>query len=352
MAQNIRVGAFLLITLAMLGTLVFLVGRVESKFESKYDVKAEFQNVAGLNEGADVRVGGIRRGTVSHIRLPQRPDEKVMVAMSLNKDTFNVVKQDSIAAIKSEGLLGDKYVEVSFGSAQGAPLKSGALIASEPALDISDLVAKTNQLLDGARQTLQNLEGVTQNANEITAKVNEGKGTVGALINDKTMYRQATAGATSLQEDADALKHNFLLRGFFNRRGYENSADLTKYMISKLPSGSPQKAFQFDSEKTFDKPDSAKLKHQPSLNEAGKYLESEPFAMAVIAASTGMRGDSAKDRELSQARAFVVRDYLVKNFKLHDERIKTIGLGKNGESGDRVEILVYPKVEGPQPDKK
>ena len=344
MSQSIRVGAFLLVTFAILGTFVFLVGSIESRFESKYQLKAEFQNVAGLNEGADVRVGGIRRGTVGRIQLPKRPDEKVTVTMSLAKDTLDVVKQDSVASIKSEGLLGDKYVEVSFGSPEAGPVKGGDLIASEPALDISDLIAKTNQLLDSAHQTLENLQGVTANASAIAAKVNQGKGTVGALINDKSMYRQATAGATALHEDAEALKHNFLLRGYFNQRGYEDSADLTKYAIAKLPTEPPQKVFSFDSKNIFDKPDSAKLKHQQSLNDSGKYLETQPFGLAVIASSTGMRGDSDKDRKLSQARAYVVRDYLVRNFKLEDERIKIIGLGKTEESGARVEIMVFPKT--------
>jgi hypothetical protein len=54
-----------------------------------------------------------------------------------------------------------------------------------------------------------------------------------------------------------------------------------------------------------------------------------------------MKGDTDKDRELTQARASVVRDYLVQNFKLDDKRIKTAGLGKT--TGDaRVEIFVYP----------
>ena len=343
MPQNIRVGAFLLVTLVILGVFVFLVGSVESRFESKYEVKAEFQNVAGLNEGADVRVGGIRRGTVRHIQLPRRPDGKVAVFLSLNQDTKDVVKQDSVASIKSEGLLGDKYIEVSFGSPDASAIRNGELIGSQPALDISDLIAKTNQILDGAHQTLDNLEGVTHNAGEITAKVNEGKGTVGALVNDKTMYRQATAGATALREDAEALQHNFLLRGFFKNRGYQNSADLNKYAIAKLPSVAPQKTFQFDAAKIFDKPESTKLKNEKSLNESGKYLESGDFGLAVVAASTGMKGDSDKDKQLSQARAFVVRDYLVKNFKLEDMRIKIVGLGKTEEAGDRVEILIYPK---------
>jgi ABC-type transporter Mla subunit MlaD len=62
MSQSIRLGAFILVTLAILGLLVFLVGSMESRFESNYQLKAQFQNVKGLNEGADVRVGGHTQG--------------------------------------------------------------------------------------------------------------------------------------------------------------------------------------------------------------------------------------------------------------------------------------------------
>lgn len=67
--------------------------------------------------------------------------------------------------------------------------------------------------------------------------------------------------------------------------------------------------------------------------------------MAVVSAYTDMKGDSQKDRLLTEARAMVVRDYLVKNFKLEDTRLKTIGLGKSDQArdGGGVEILVYPE---------
>ena len=345
MSQSVRLGAFLLVTLAILGTFVFFVGSLESRFQSNYRIKADFANVGGLTEGADVRVGGIHCGTVRRIQLPTRPDGKVMVEMSLAKATLDVVKQDSVAAIKSEGLLGDKYVEVGFGTPGAANLKGGETIGSEPPLDISDIVAKTNQLLDGARDALENVD-------QITAKVNQGKGTVGALINDKTVYRQAAAGATALTEDAEALKHNFLLRGYFKNRGYEDSADLNKYAIAGIPAGPAQKTFAFESKNLFDKSDTAKLRNEKTLNEAGKYLQAEPFGLAVIAASTGMKGDSDKDRRLTQARAFVVRDYLVRNFKLDDERIKIIGRGKEENATDQVEILVFPKTPAAPTGKK
>src|SRR5271165_4750560 len=97
MSQNLRLGVFIVITLAILATGVFLIGDRESMFRSSYKVKAYFDNVAGLNEGADVRVGGIRKGSVKNIRLPKRSDEKVMVLMDLEKDTQSIVKADSVA---------------------------------------------------------------------------------------------------------------------------------------------------------------------------------------------------------------------------------------------------------------
>src|SRR5271166_4245903 len=99
MSQTFRLGAFIVITLAILATAVFLIGNQESMFKSHYRIKTEFQNVAGLQEGADVRVGGIRKGTVRSLQLPNRPDGKVTALMELSKDTLSIVKRDSIAAI-------------------------------------------------------------------------------------------------------------------------------------------------------------------------------------------------------------------------------------------------------------
>ena len=110
--------------------------------------------MAGLADGADVRVGGLHQGTVKHIQLPNRPDGKVTVTMDLQKASRDVLKKDSVASIKSEGLIGDKYVEISFGSDSAAQLKNGDTIASEPPLDMSNLVKKADQLLD-TRQEAQ-----------------------------------------------------------------------------------------------------------------------------------------------------------------------------------------------------
>jgi len=302
MSTAFRLGFFVVTTLLILAAGIFLIGNKKFLFSPTYRLKADFPNVSGLNNGADVRVGGIHEGTVTRIDLPSRSDQKVTVEMSMERSTQNVIKKDSIASIKTEGLLGDKYIEVSFGSNKMATVQDGDVIGAQPAVDVSDLATST-----------------------ATA---------------------AKAGATSFQEDMEALKHNLLLKGFFKKRGYNDASELTKYEISKLPVKPSTKEFLFDTDKLFDKPDSARLKNQGVLNEAGKFLEQNKFGLAVVVASERV-GDTDQDRILTKARAKVVRDYLVQNFKLDDTRIKTKGLGKvtlAGESG-KVHILVYPPGE-------
>jgi len=140
MSRAFWVGIFIAGTLLILAGGVFLIGRTEFLFSSRYRLKTEFSNVVGLVQGAEVRVGGVRQGTVGNIALPKRPGDKVIVSVDLKNATRNIVKKDSTAAIKSEGLLGSKYVEVSFGSNDAEKLKDGDTIASEPPLDISDLI--------------------------------------------------------------------------------------------------------------------------------------------------------------------------------------------------------------------
>jgi len=345
LGKTVRVGVFIVATLAIFAAAAFLIGSRQFLFKSTYLVKAQFTNVAGLVEGAAVRVGGIPEGTVSHMDLPPQPDGKVTVIMQMDTASKSLVKKDSLASIKAEGLLGNKYVEITFGSKDAERLRDGDTIGSEVPLDYADLMKKADQILDSA-------QGTAQNAEAIAAKINSGTGTAGALVNDKKLYQQANntlaqaqAGATAFSEDAEALKHNFLLRGFFRNRGYEDANDLSKHEISQLPKQPERSRFDFDGRKLFDKPDGSKLKQAKILDNAGKELEAGPFDLAVVIAHTGMTGDSDKDKQLSQARAMAVRSYLAQNFKLDDTKIKTMGLGKPSDPGaaDKLDIVVYAK---------
>jgi len=371
MSRAARLGMFIFATLAILVGGIFIIGSKQYLFSSTYQLKTQFANVAGLDAGGDVRVGGVHCGTVRKILLPHRSDEKVVVVMDLDRSTHEIIKQDSIAAIETEGLLGSQFLAISFGSAASPEVHSGDTLASRPPLEISDLLKKTNSILDSSQQAIQNATLATANLKSISAKIDSGQGTVGALVNDKHLYNnleqttsdlsetmvQARAGVVSFYENMEALKHNFLLRGFFKSRGYQDSAEVALHEIERLPPGPAAKQFTYPAQQLFDKRDSAKLKNQKSLNAGGEFLANNEFGVAVIVASMGTEGDTRQDLALTEARAMVVREYLVENFGFDDRRLKTLGMGKQldapADAGwGTVQILIYPLGTEVPPNKQ
>jgi phospholipid/cholesterol/gamma-HCH transport system substrate-binding protein len=361
MSRVARLGAFIVVTLAVLAAGVFIIGSKQYLFHSTYKLKAEFDNVAGLAEGADVQVGGVHSGTVTGILLPTRPGGKVTVVMELAKSTSEILKRDSVASIATEGLLGNQYMAISFGSAGQADIKDGEIIQSEPPLELADLLKKANGILDTSQLGILNVTQATSHLNSVSAKIDSGQGTVGALVNDKQLYSnlahttttldqtmvQAQAGVTDFKDDMEALKHNILLSGYFKKRGYEDSASLVANTIGGLPQVTPLKAFRYTVKQLFDGRDSAKLKHQKTLNIGGEFLEDNQFGFAVIVASAGMEGDAQKELVLTQARAVVVREYLIENFGFDDSHLKTLGMGKQKDENldadwGTIQILIFP----------
>jgi phospholipid/cholesterol/gamma-HCH transport system substrate-binding protein len=356
-----RLGAFIVLTVTILAAGIFMIGSKAYLFRSTYRLKTEFADVAGLAAGADVQVGGVHSGTVKSIALPHRSDEKVIVEMDLDRSTREIIKQDSVASIETEGLLGSQYLAISFGSAGQPEVRDGDLIQSKPPLQMSELLVKANKILSTSQQAVQNVTEATDHLRSVSAKIDSGQGSVGALINDRALYVnlsqstntlettlvQAQAGVADFRDNMAALKHNFLLRGYFKKRGYEDSTDLVENEIDRLPTGTPSKTFTYSPSQLFGDKDSVKLHHQQSLNDSGGFLASNPFGAAVIVVSSGMEGDTQSDMVLTQVRAMLIRDYLVQHFGFDDSQLKTLAQGKqesnhsNADAG-RIQILIYP----------
>jgi len=363
MSRSARLGAFILATLAILALGIFIIGNKKYLFTSTYALKTQFTNVAGLEAGADVLVGGVHSGTVKSIELPHQATGKVTVNLQLNQSTHDIIKQDSLASIQTEGLLGNQYVAVSFGSADKPEVKDGDTIGSVPPLEMSAMLDKANSLLSSGQEAMKNLTQVSEHLNSVSSKIDNGQGTAGALVNDKALYENlnqtastarttvsaAQGGIKDFQDNMEALKHNFLLRGYFKNRGYEDSSELGRDEIESLPQAATTKEFTFQTKDLFDKQDSAKLKGQKALNAAGEYLAANDFGLAVIEVSTGMSGSSEKDLTLSQGRALVVYDYIVQHFGFDDTKFKTVALGKqqsdekSKQDWGTVRVLIYPE---------
>jgi outer membrane protein OmpA-like peptidoglycan-associated protein len=371
MSRAARLGAFIVATLAILVAGIFVIGGKQYLFSPTYQLKAQFDDVVGLDAGGDVRVGGVHVGTVHDILLPHKPGDKVMIVMDLGKSTHQIIKQDSVASIETEGLLGNQYLAISFGSPKAGGVWDGDTIASRPPLEMSDLLNKMSGILDSSQQAIRNATQATANLDSISAKIDRGQGTAGALVNDKQLYSNleqtstamrdtmvhAQAGVTNFEENMEALKHSFFVRGYFKSRGYEDSAELARNEIERLPQGEPTKEFTYAVKQLFDKQDSAKLKNQKSLNAGGEFLRDNQFGFAVVVASSGMAGDTQKDLVLTEARAMVVREYLVENFGFDDTQLKTLGTGKQTDAGSdanwgTVRILIYPAGTEIPPNKQ
>ena len=361
MSRVARLGAFIVATLAILAGGVFIIGSKAYLFRSTYQLRTQFDNVAGLAAGAGVQVGGVHSGTVHSIALPHRPGDKVIVLMDLDSSTHEIIKHDSVASIETEGLLGNQYLAISFGSAGQSDVREGDFIQSEPPLQMADLLTKASGILSSSQVAIGNVSQATAHLNSVSAKIDSGQGSVGALINDKELYSnlqrstgsldqtivQAQAGVTDFRENMEALKQNFLLKGYFKKRGYEDSEELAAHAIDRLPQGAPAMAFTYLPKQLFGGHDSFKLQNQKSLNEGGDYLAKNPFGFAVVVVSSGLEGDSQKELELTEVRAIVIRKYLVEHFAFDDGQIRTLGLGKQSAAtsdagSGSIQLLIFP----------
>src|ERR1700688_1996978 len=114
MSRAARLGAFIIVALAILASGIFIIGGKQYLFSSTYRLNTQFGSVVGLDSGADVRVGGVHSGSVRSVELQSKPADKITVWMDLNRSTHSIIKQDSVATIETEGILGNEYIAISF----------------------------------------------------------------------------------------------------------------------------------------------------------------------------------------------------------------------------------------------
>lgn len=136
--QDVSVGLFVLVGLLCLAWLTVKLGKLEVFSSDGYTVSAQFVSVAGLKSGASVEIAGVPVGRVSEVTL-NPVNARALVRLHLKKDI--ALTDDTIASVKTSGLIGDKYVSLSLGA--GAPVPPGGeLTETESAVDIESLISK------------------------------------------------------------------------------------------------------------------------------------------------------------------------------------------------------------------
>src|SRR5438445_490693 len=165
---RLRVGAFVLSAIAVFLVLVYMLGARARLFEAKYTLYADFTEVGGLVEGAAVRLAGVQIGRVAGVRLPAEPGGKVRVELRVASQYADRIRQDSVARIETQGLLGDRLVEITVGAATQPPVKPGAVLAARESADLGRIISQGSEVA-------ATIGALSENLNRTALALNESR---------------------------------------------------------------------------------------------------------------------------------------------------------------------------------
>jgi phospholipid/cholesterol/gamma-HCH transport system substrate-binding protein len=439
----IGIGVFVLCGTLLFALGLFLIGDRRLMFADQFETHAEFARLAGLQNGAPVRVNGMNAGEVLAIAIPGAPGGRFQVRMRIREDLRHLVRTDSIASIQTDGIVGNRFVQIEAGSEQAPVVAEGGTIASREPFDFADLLARGSKTIDTINATIiqlrDDLEDVVAavgetaiNANNVvktvasdveamsragrrisddTSRIVEGiragRGTIGKLMNDEELYsrtvalareaeeamrlaRQAAEGArttvanlqgnlsgpdgpmrslvgdlrhtitstrdamSDLAENTEALKRNFLVRGYFQDRGFYSLDDVSVADYRRGVLGGRHReairiwlradvlfepnAPQDAASEGRDAPGvgeglsaEGRVRLDRAMGEVLRYPRDTPLVIEGYA-----EGDTRDQRFLrATERARQVRDYLIARYEWSPNHIGVMPLGNEAEGSPR-----------------
>lgn len=181
-ALQIRIGVFILLGLGTFLAIIYLLGAPARYFERKYELTAEFTEVGGLIEGATVRLAGVQIGRVTGVELPAQPGGKVRVTLTVARRFQDRIRKDSEARIVTQGLLGDKLVEITIGSPGAPPLRPGDTLATREPFEVGQMFATGTETLAEVNKLARSLQATVERVDRIAAEVEKGKGLLHTLV--------------------------------------------------------------------------------------------------------------------------------------------------------------------------
>lgn len=269
--NNIKLGTFVLAGTLLLSVLLFMLGRDSNIFGRNYELRARFDNIHGLMKGNNVRYAGIQVGTVKSIKILN--DTTIEVRMLIDRGMLGIIKENAIVSVGTEGLVGDRIVNITSSKTAGLPAAEGTILRAKTTTDTDQMLetlAKTNDdistvsaalkttifkvnnsaafwnlLHDSAlaynmRASAQNIRSATaktvlvaQMADSLMADIRRGKGAAGMILKDTTFSKNlasAMLGIKTAANTADSLTARInQLAGHF-----ENAARNDKGLVNAL----------------------------------------------------------------------------------------------------------------------
>ena len=194
--SQLRVGITVIVASLTLGFLLFLMSGTAGLFTKRITVKSYFDNAEGLRPGAPVRLSGVDIGNVTRILIVPDKDKQqtpVEVIMKVSTKYSYAMRRDSVTSLETAGVLGETFLDIDSSQAVGPPLQDGDTLPTQVHPDF-------NQVVRASQSTLQNMDALLKRADRILAFAESGKGSLGKLIYDPTLYNRFSVTVADFQK--------------------------------------------------------------------------------------------------------------------------------------------------------
>jgi phospholipid/cholesterol/gamma-HCH transport system substrate-binding protein len=195
--QKIQLGIFVIIGLFVFIIAIYFIGDKQKMFGKTYHLHSVFNNINGLQLGNNVRYSGVNVGTVRSIEMIN--DTTIIVDMIIDKSNFKFIKKNAITIIGSDGLVGNKIINIIPGRGDFPSVQAGDEIKSINKVN-------TDDMLNTLDVTNKNASQLTLDLLKITKQINDGKGTVGMLIKDTIVANEIKTTISNLKQTSKGTK--------------------------------------------------------------------------------------------------------------------------------------------------
>ena len=196
-SNKMRLGIFISVGIVIFTAAIYFIGERQQLFRSTFRLSGVFKDVAGLQIGNNVRLSGINVGTVDNITIIS--DTTVKVEILIDEKARKFIKKDAIASIGSEGLMGNKALVISPGTGDKKRIEDNDVMKTSPPLSMDDILLTV-------KTSMENTSSITNDLAVITKNIQEGKGTIGRLIMDKSWREDFEITFTNLKRGSTEFR--------------------------------------------------------------------------------------------------------------------------------------------------
>jgi phospholipid/cholesterol/gamma-HCH transport system substrate-binding protein len=199
--SQLKVGITVLISALILGVLLFLMSGTTGFFTPRIVLHSYFDNASGLRVGAPVRLSGVDIGNVTKIRViddAARRTTPVEVTIKVSTQYGFNLRRDSVSSLDTAGVLGETYLDIESAQAVGPPAQNGDVLPTQVNPDF-------NQVVRASQSTLQNMDALLKRADRILAFAESGKGSLGKMIYDPTLYNRLASTVAEFQKIVEQI---------------------------------------------------------------------------------------------------------------------------------------------------